>query len=167
MAEVPATTTSIATWVEEAIFEHAASSGVTYLTDAPIPGSPVRALRGPKPMEMLLGAAAGCTGADVISVLAKMRLALRSLRIRTEGERASEHPRVYRRVNLVYEVETEPVDPDKVWHAVELSTKKYCGVLATLAGRGDVTYTLLCAGREFQGALAGPSATPSGPSVTP
>lgn len=149
------TNTTLSTWIGEAIFEHAASSGATYLTDAPIPGSPERPLRGPKPMESLLGALAGCSGADVVSILAKMRLSLRSMRIRTDGERAAEHPRVYSRLRVTYEIETDPVDPEKVWHAVELSTKKYCGVMATLAARGEVTYTLLCGGREFQGTLDG------------
>ncbi|MBM3317601.1 MAG: OsmC family protein [Candidatus Eisenbacteria bacterium] len=146
--------TSVATWIEEALFEHATGSGVTYRTDAPVPGHPPAPLRGPKPMEMLLGAAAGCSGADIVSVLAKMRLDLRSLRIRVEGERQEEHPRVYRRIRVIYEIDTDPIDPDKAWRAVELSATRYCGVLATLAATARVDYTLHCAGREFRGVLS-------------
>jgi putative redox protein len=145
--------TSLGTWQEGGRFEHLPGSGFTYVTDVLLEGDTERALRGPKPMELLLGAAAGCTGVDVVSILAKMRLSIRSLLVHVEGERAETHPRVFRRVRLIYEIETDPPDLEKVKRAVELSATRYCGALATLASTADVTYVLRHAGTETEGVV--------------
>jgi putative redox protein len=147
--------TSDSVWIGGATFEHTVGSGSVCHTDAPVEGGTGEPLRGPKPMEMLLAGAAGCTGADVVSLLKKMRLTLRSMKIRVEGERADEHPRVFRRTRVVYEIETDPVDAVKVQHAVELSANRYCCALATLAATGPVTYRLRYAGEEIEGRVGG------------
>ncbi len=143
--------TSEAIWIGGAAFEHTVGSGPVCYTDAPLEGGAGGPLRGPKPMELLLAGAAGCTGADVVSLLKKMRLTLLTMKIRIEGERAEEHPRVFRRTRVVYEIETDPVDAAKVQHAVELSANRYCCALATLAATGPVTYLLRYAGEETHG----------------
>jgi putative redox protein len=149
--------TSEAVWIGGATFEQTVGSGSVCHTDAPVEGSAGQPLRGPKPMEMLLAGAAGCTGADVVSLLKKMRLTLRTMKIHVEGERADEHPRVFRRTRVVYEIETDPVDAAKVQRAVELSVNRYCCVLATLAATGPVTYRLHYAGEVIEGRLDGPA----------
>lgn len=147
--------TSEAVWIGGATFEHTVGSGSVCHTDAPLEGGAGQPLRGPKPMEMLLAGAAGCTGADVVSLLIKMRLTLRMMKIRVEGERTEDHPRVFRRTRVVYEIETDPVDAAKVQRAVELSANRYCCVLATLAATGVVTYVLRYAGEEIEGRAGG------------
>jgi putative redox protein len=109
--------------------------------------------RGPSPMELVLGAVAGCTGIDVVSILGKMRLEIRSLWIEAEGERREEQPRAFRRIHLTYEIATEPPDPEKIRRAVELSVVKYCSVSATLTGSVAMSYTLRCHDLEFEGTI--------------
>lgn len=155
MGTTPAPIQSTAIWMGGAAFEHTPNSGLRFITDARLPGEEDRPRRGPSPMEVLLGAAAGCTGIDVVEILKKMRVELRSLNITAEGERYESVPRAYRRIHLSYEIETEPPDPEKVRRAVDLSVTKYCSVSATLAGAVEMRYTLRCHGQEYEGRIPG------------
>jgi putative redox protein len=142
-------------WQQGGAFEHQAESGVTYRTDAILEGQAAHPPAGPKPMELLLGAVGGCTGVDLVSILGKMRIAVRTLRIVVDGERSESHPRVFRRVHIDYHITTEPHDPRKVQRAIELSAHKYCGASATLASAGHVSYTLHYGEERIDGVVAG------------
>src|SRR5579864_8578351 len=52
------------------------------------------------PLELLLVALGGCTGADVISVLHKKRQQVTDYRIEIHGERREEHPRSFRKMEV-------------------------------------------------------------------
>src|SRR5437868_14210184 len=52
------------------------------------------------PLELLLVALGGCTGADVISVLKKKRERVTAYRVEVRGERREEHPRSVRRLEV-------------------------------------------------------------------
>src|SRR5436190_15706648 len=52
------------------------------------------------PLELLLIALGGCTGADVISVLQKKREKVTAYKIEIRGERREEHPRSFRRFEV-------------------------------------------------------------------
>ncbi len=52
------------------------------------------------PLELLLVALGGCTGADVISVLHKKRQQVTDYRIEIRGERREEHPRGFKRMEV-------------------------------------------------------------------
>ncbi len=92
---------------------------------------------GPSPMQTLLLALAGCSGADVVDILGKMRVPLSGLEVLVEGERAEEHPRRYTTIRLRYVARGVPPESEaRVRHAVELSQQRYCSVLHTL--RPDV-----------------------------
>ncbi len=88
----------------------------------------------PSAMQMLLMSLAYCTAIDVITILEKMKVPLRSLRIEVQGERAEEHPRRYTHIKLIYNVFLERSDgfERKVEKAVSLSKNKYCSVSASL-----------------------------------
>lgn len=87
---------------------------------------------GPTPMELVLQALMGCTGMDVVSILEKMKVTFTSFEVREEHERSPEHPKVYTNIHLIYAIEGEEVDPEKVKKAVSLSMEKYCSVSAML-----------------------------------
>ncbi len=92
---------------------------------------------GPSPMQTLLLALAGCTGADVVDMLDKMRVHLEGLDVHVEGERAPEAPRRYTAVRLHFVARgLSPESEPGLRRAVELSREKYCSVLHTL--RTDV-----------------------------
>jgi putative redox protein len=92
---------------------------------------------GPSPMQTLLLALAGCSAADVVEILGKMRVPLAGLEVEVEGERAPDPPRRYTAVRLRYRVRgLAPEAEERLRRAVALSQEKYCSVLHTL--RPDV-----------------------------
>ncbi|MFH1143449.1 MAG: Smr/MutS family protein [Candidatus Eisenbacteria bacterium] len=142
-------------WSGAGTFAHVAGSGAAYSSDALLSEEPARPLKGPSPMEMLLGAVCGCMGVDIVSILSKMKVDLRELSLAAEGERSEEYPRVFRQVRITCRVVTDPPDPRKVQRAVELSAGKYCAASATLASAGEVRYRVLSGGQEFEGVIEG------------
>lgn len=111
------------------------------------PGGPASLIDGdnaeaPGPMLQLLMAAAACSGADVVDILAKMREKLTSLDIEAWGDRRDEPPRRYTSLLLRFRVRGESLDEAKVRRAIDLSLEKYCSVLYSLAPDIPVRYEL-------------------------
>ena len=90
------------------------------------------------PMELLLVALGGCTGADVVGILEKKRQRVTRYEIEVNAERRAEHPRIYTRIEVVHRVSGHSIDPKAVRHAVELSETKYCSVSAMLGASAQV-----------------------------
>jgi putative redox protein len=84
-------------------------------------------------MEALLLALAGCTGADVVSILQKKRAVLRAFRVEVVGERRDEHPKRYTAITLTYRIAASGLSEDQARQAIELSLSKYCSVTHSLA----------------------------------
>jgi len=93
------------------------------------------------PFELVQIALAGCTGADVISVLKKKRQQVTSYRVEVRAERRDEHPRSYRRIQVKHIVRGHGVSEKAVEHAVQLSTEKYCGVISSLRPTAEIVAT--------------------------
>ncbi|MGH7702630.1 MAG: OsmC family protein [Gemmatimonadales bacterium] len=96
----------------------------------------------PGPMLTLLLAAASCSGADVVSILQKMRVRLQSFRIEAAGTRREEEPRRYTAMHLTYHLGGEGLDETKARRAIELSIAKYCSVMHSLDPDLRITYEL-------------------------
>jgi putative redox protein len=94
---------------------------------------------GPQPPRLLLLALAGCTAMDVISILRKKRQQVSGLSVEVQGSRADQHPRVYTRIEVLYRVRGQNVDPRAVARAIELSVTRYCPVIAMLGKVAEVT----------------------------
>jgi putative redox protein len=92
-----------------------------------------------RPVETLLCALGGCTGMDVISILRKMKTEPASLRIEIEDERATEYPKVLRKIRLTYVVAGD-VPEENLRKAIDLSLAKYCPIANTLGGVAEITY---------------------------
>jgi putative redox protein len=86
--------------------------------------------RGTRPKALMLLALAGCTGIDVVSILAKMRVEVEKLEIRVEGDLTGEVPKHYHAMHVIYEFTGKNLPLDKLQKAVGLSEDKYCGVSA-------------------------------------
>jgi putative redox protein len=86
--------------------------------------------KGPRPKPLMLAALGGCTAMDVVSILKKMRVVLKSLNVIVEGELSEEHPKRFTKMHVIYEVEGNDLPLDKIEKAVALSEEKYCGVSA-------------------------------------
>ena len=84
------------------------------------------------PLELLLVALGGCTGADVITILKKKREQVTDYRVEVRGERREEHPRSFRKMEVRHIIRGRGISADSVAKAIELSVNKYCSVAATL-----------------------------------
>jgi putative redox protein len=90
--------------------------------------------KGPRPKPLLMVSLAGCTGMDVVSILEKMKVKLKSFNVKVVGDINEEHPKKFNEMKIIYEFSGENLDIEKLNKAVKLSEEKYCGVIATLIG---------------------------------
>ncbi len=92
----------------------------------------------PTPMELLLIALGGCTGADVVGILEKKRQQVTGYEIEVLGTRREEHPRIYTEIEVVHRLRGRALDEKAVAHAIELSESKYCSVSAMLGASAAI-----------------------------
>src|SRR3712207_4657766 len=90
------------------------------------------------PMELLLLALGGCTAVDVVSILKKKREQLTDYRVEVRGERRTEHPRAYTRLEVRHILRGRGLSEKAVAQAIELSETKYCSVAATLRPAAEI-----------------------------
>lgn len=99
--------------------------------------------RGPRPKALVLSALAGCTGMDVTSMLAKMRMPYDSFRVEVDGQDTEEHPKVYREILIRYVFSGAALDREKIEKAVNLSLTRYCGVHAMLGKTAAIRHEVV------------------------
>jgi putative redox protein len=87
---------------------------------------------GAKPTELVLAAIAGCTGMDVIEIMAKKRQVVRGYRTEVSGVQREQSPNVYLEIDVLHVIEGD-VTTEAVRRSIELSATKYCTVSAQLA----------------------------------
>lgn len=119
------------TWKGDGL-NFSATLGSGYQFDA---GSPAGE-EGGSPMEFLLAGVAGCTAIDVVHTLKKMRQNVNGLEVEISGVRATEHPKVYTDVEILYLVQGEDIDPSAVERAIQLSMDRYCSASAMFQQAG-------------------------------
>ena len=102
-------------------------------------------VQAPGPMHQLLVALAGCAGADVVSILPKMKVELTTCRIVASGERRAEPPRRYVSLHLHFYLAGTGLDEGKARRAIELSLETYCSVRHSLDPSIPLTWDLTLA----------------------
>ncbi len=98
---------------------------------------------GPRPKKLLLIAAAGCSGLDVVEIVKKMRIDIKHFEVRIDAEMTDKHPMHYTSLHVVYEFEGDNLPKDKLERACRLSFEDYCGVLAMYKKGTPVTYEVV------------------------
>ncbi len=98
---------------------------------------------GPRPKRLMLVAAAGCTGLDVVEMVRKMRIDLKGFNISIDAEMTDKHPKQYTSMKVIYEFEGENLPTDKLERACKLSFDKYCGVLSVYKKAIPVTFEVV------------------------
>jgi putative redox protein len=84
---------------------------------------------GPKPIELVAVALAGCTAFDVITILRqKYHQKVTAYQVRVEAEQAERPPQVFTDVRIVHVVTGCEIDRKAVDEAIRLSEEKYCSV---------------------------------------
>ncbi|WP_435627438.1 OsmC family protein [Candidatus Ferrigenium straubiae] len=125
-------------WVEQVSFLGETESSHAILMD----GSPAAGGRnlGPRPMEMLLLGAGGCTSFDVISILKKSRQAVSDCCVELEAERAETDPKVFTKIHMHFVIKGKDIKPEAVEKAIKLSAEKYCSASIMLGATAAVTH---------------------------
>lgn len=126
-------------WKNDLKFTGSADSGFSL----PLDTSPAEGGGdGFRPMELLLVGLAGCTGMDVISILKKKQQDVIGFEVAVQGERATEHPRIYTHITIEYIVTGRNIDRAAVERAVELSETKYCSANAMLSKSAQIDHVI-------------------------
>jgi putative redox protein len=125
-------------WMEQVTFVGETGSGHAVVMD----GSPESGGRnlGPRPMEMLLLGAGGCTSFDVISILKKSRQSVSDCYVEIEAERAESDPKVFTKIHMHFVVTGKEVKTEVVERAIKLSAGKYCSASIMLGKTAEITH---------------------------
>jgi putative redox protein len=126
-------------WIENLKFAGTSISGKSIIMDASANmggGSAVT------PGELVFLALGGCTGIDVVSILNKMRVSFRDLKIDIEGESVDTYPKTYKWIKITYHI-LGVADKDKARQAVSLSQEKYCSVSAIVKRSTELTHEII------------------------
>lgn len=94
----------------------------------------------PRPMELLLAGAGGCTAFDVVLILQKGRHAVTGCEVSLQAERAETEPKVFTRIHFHFRVTGKQLKPDAVARAIELSKDKYCSASIMLGKTAEITH---------------------------
>lgn len=97
---------------------------------------------GTSPMELLLISIAGCSGMDIVSILEKMDVKFQRFETSVDGERSSDHPRVFNDIEVVYKFWGKSLHEEKLKRAVALSIDKYCSVINMIDKVANLTYRI-------------------------
>lgn len=94
------------------------------------------------PKTLLLSGLAGCSGVDIVDILKKMKVGFTSLEIDVATTQTDENPKVFKDIHIIYKINAEKENEEKIRKAIDLSLEKYCGVSAMLSKNSAIIYTL-------------------------
>jgi putative redox protein len=98
---------------------------------------------GPRPKPLTLVSLGGCTGMDVISILAKMRVVPDYFNVEVTGQLTTEHPKYYDKIHIIYTFRGNDLPMDKLEKAISLSQERYCGVSEMLRKAAEITHEII------------------------
>ena len=96
----------------------------------------------PRPMEMMLVGAGGCTCFDVVMILKRARQDIHDCQVSLEAERANEDPKIFTKIHMKFTVTGKNLDLSRVEKAVTLSHDKYCSATIMLGKTAEITHSI-------------------------
>jgi putative redox protein len=93
----------------------------------------------PRPMEIVLVGAGGCTAYDVVVILKKSGQQVTGCEVKLSAERAETDPKVFTRIHMHFVVRGHALKKNLVEHAIRLSHEKYCSATAMLVKTAEIT----------------------------
>lgn len=129
-------------WMGQDGMSFAAETGSGHLVN--MDGAPDAGGRNlaPRPMELLLAGAGGCTAFDVVMILKKARQQITGCKVQLEATRAETEPKVFTHINMKFIVSGKGLDPARVEKAVALSHDKYCSATIMLGKTAEITHSI-------------------------
>lgn len=125
-------------WIEGVAFLGETGSGHAVVMDGAVEGGGRNV--GPRPMEMMLLGAGGCTSYDVVHILKKGRADITDCVAEIEAVRADTDPKVFTKIHLHFIVSGRNLKPEQVERAINLSAEKYCSATIMLGKVADITH---------------------------
>jgi putative redox protein len=86
----------------------------------------------PRPLELLLAGAGGCTAYDVVLILKRGRHDVRGCTVKLAAERAEVDPKVFTSINMHFTVTGKGIPATAVERAIAMSHDKYCSASVML-----------------------------------
>ena len=93
----------------------------------------------PRPLELLLAGAGGCTAYDVVLILKRGRHAVSGCTVQLTAERAPVDPKVFTAINMHFTVTGKAVPATAVERAIAMSHEKYCSASIMLGKTASIT----------------------------
>ena len=93
----------------------------------------------PRPMEMLLAGAGGCTAYDVVLILKRGRHDVKGCSVQLTSERADTDPKVFTKIHMQFIVSGKNLPAAAVERAIEMSHDKYCSASIMLGKTAEIT----------------------------
>ena len=142
MDDRPSSSVSL-TWQDGFRFDSEDTHGHSLILDAPQADGD--SFEGFMPGDMLLTALAGCSGIDVVNILARQRQRVEGLEISATGRQNPDPPWAWEDVAIHYMLRGRGLNPRLVERAIDLSENKYCSIGATIGGvtRVSSTYEII------------------------
>ena len=120
-------------WIENFKLEGHTDTGKIVNMDSGINASAA------SPAQLILQALAGCTMMDCILILTKGRKHINRFWVNVDAEEAESHPKIFKRIRLEYNFESETLNHADAERAIKLSEEKYCRVRAMLNCSSEIT----------------------------
>ena len=93
----------------------------------------------PRPMEVVLAGAGGCTAYDVVVILKKNGQHVTGCEVALKAERAATDPKVFTSIHYHFVIRGKNLKRNLVEQAVRLTHEKYCSATAILAKTAEIT----------------------------
>ena len=93
----------------------------------------------PRPMEMLLAGAGGCTANDVVLILKRGRHDVKGCSVQLTSERAETDPKVFTKIHMQFTVSGKNLPAGAVERAIAMSHDKYCSATIMLGHTAEIT----------------------------
>ncbi len=93
----------------------------------------------PRPMEVVLAGAGGCTAYDVVVILKKNNQDVTGCEVRLDAERAATDPKVFTKIHYHFTIRGRGLKRSLVEQAVRLTHEKYCSATAILGKTAEIT----------------------------
>ena len=95
----------------------------------------------PRPMEMILAGAGGCSAFDVVLILQRSRQDVTDCQVKLIAERAESDPKVFTKIGFHYTVSGRNLKPNIVERAIHLTADKYCSASVMLGKTAKIEHT--------------------------
>lgn len=93
----------------------------------------------PRPMEVVLAGAGGCTAYDVVLILKRGRHDVRGCTVKLQADRAEVDPKVFTKINMHFTITGKALQAAAVERAIAMSHDKYCSATIMLGKTAEIT----------------------------